>query len=137
MPGINPGPQPRSIIRNPGINVTDLSVFKNFALGGEGSRNLQLRLEMFNVFNHAQFDGYNSGLTFFPNTSFALANGQSQFLTNFAQFQQASPATILNVRDGARPPGNNQFGNGVGEFNGVPGYVSGNRIIQLAVRVSF
>ena len=137
MPGINPGAQPRSIIRNPGINVTDLSVFKNFALGSEGSRNLQLRLEMFNVFNHAQFDGYNSGLTFFPNTSFALANGQSQFLSNFAQFQQASPATILNVRDGARPPGNNQFGNGVGEFNGVPGYVSGNRIIQLAVRVSF
>jgi hypothetical protein len=30
-----------------------------------------------------------------------------------------------------------QFGNGVGEFNGVPGYVSGNRIIQMAVKIYF
>jgi hypothetical protein len=137
MPNLNPGPQPRSIIRNPGINVTDLSVFKNFNFSGEGSRYLQLRLEMFNVFNHAQFDGFNSGLTFFPNTSFAVTNGVPQFLSNYRDFQQASASTILNVRGGARPPGNVQFGNGVGEFNGVPGYVSGNRIIQMAVKIYF
>ncbi len=137
MPGINPGPQPRSIIRTPGINVTDLSVFKNFSLGGEGSRNLQLRMEMFNVFNQAQFSGFNQGLTYFPNTSFAVTNGASAFLSDYGAFQQASPATILNVRGGARAPGNTQFGNGVGEFNTQPNYVSGNRIIQLAVRISF
>jgi hypothetical protein len=117
--------------------VTDLSVFKNFALGGDSSRNLQLRLEMFNVFNQAQFTGFNQGLTFFPNTSFAVTNGASAFLSDFATFQQASPSTILNVRGGARAPGNTQFGNGVGEFNTQPAYVSGNRIIQLAVRISF
>lgn len=135
MPGLNPGPQPRSIIRNPGINVTDLALFKNISLGGDGSRYIQLRLETFNVFNHAQFDGYNSGLTFFPNTSAGL-----QFLSNYAAFQQASPSTILNVRQaqgGTRPPGNAQFGSGVGEFNGVPGYVSGNRNVQLAVKIIF
>jgi hypothetical protein len=137
MPKINPGPQPRSIIRNPGINVTDLSLFKNIPLGGDGKRYLQLRLETFNVFNHAQFDGYNSGLTFFPNTSFTVANGVSPFLSDYRQFQQAGPNTILNVRNGARPPGNVQFGNGVGEFNGVPGYVSGNRNLQLAVKIYF
>ena len=137
MPNINPGPQPRSIIRTPGINVTDLSVFKSFSLGGEGSRYLQLRLEMFNVFNHAQFTGFNQGLTFFPNTSFTVTNGQSQFLSDYATFQQASANTILNVRGGARPPGNPQFGNGVGEFNAQPGYVSGNRNIQLAVKIVF
>ena len=96
-----------------------------------------MRLETFNVFNHAQFDGFNSGLTFFPNTSFTLSNGVSPFLSNYAAFQQASAQTILNVRNGARPPGNAQFGNGVGEFNGVPGYVSGNRNVQLALKIVF
>ncbi len=137
MPNINPGPLPRSLIRNPGINVTDLALFKNISLGGDGSRYIQLRLETFNVFNHAQFNGYNSGLTFFPNTSFTLVNGQSPFLSNYAAFQQASAQTILNVRNGARPPGNANFGSGVGEFNGVPGYVSGNRNVQLAVKIFF
>src|SRR5262249_4511442 len=137
MPNLNPGPQPRSIIRNPGINVTDLSFFKSFSLGGDGSRAIQLRLETFNIFNHPQFDGFNSGLTFFPNTSFTVVNGQSQFLSDFRNFQQASPTTILNVRGGARPPGNAQFGNGIGEFNGVPGYVSNNRTVQLAVKIFF
>src|SRR5262249_34190795 len=56
IPNINPGPQPRSLIRRPGINVTDLSLFKRFPLGGDGSRYIQLRLEAFNVFNHPQFD---------------------------------------------------------------------------------
>src|SRR5262249_18916799 len=93
MPNLNPGPQPRSIIRNPGINVTDLSFFKSFSLGGDGSRAIQLRLETFNIFNHPQFDGFNSGLTFFPNTSFTVVNGQSQFLSDFRNFQQASPTT--------------------------------------------
>ncbi|MFN0108667.1 MAG: carboxypeptidase regulatory-like domain-containing protein [Blastocatellia bacterium] len=137
MPRLNPGPQPRSIIRNPGINVTDLALFKNVSMGGDGKRYIQFRLETFNVFNHAQFDGFNSGLTFFPNTSFAVTNGSSAFLSDYRQFQNASPQTILNVRGGARPPGNTQFGNGVGEFNGVPGYVSGNRNLQLAVKIIF
>ena len=137
MPNLNPGPQPRSFIRNPGINVTDLALFKRFSLGGDGSRFLQLRLETFNVFNHAQFDGFNSGLTYFPNTSFTVTNGVSAFLSDYRTFQQASPQTILNVRNGARPPGNTQFGQGVGEFNGQPGYVSGNRNLQLAVKIVF
>lgn len=137
MPNLNPGPQPRSIIRNPGINVTDLALFKNVSMGGDGKRYIQFRLETFNVFNHAQFDGFNSGLTYFPNTSFAVANGSSAFLSDYRTFQQASPQTILNVRGGARPPGNTQFGQGVGEFNGVPGYVSGNRNLQLAVKIIF
>lgn len=137
MPNINPGPQPRTFVRNPGINVTDLAFFKSFSLGGDGKRFLQLRFETFNFFNHAQFDGYNSGLTFFPNTSFAVTDGVPQFLSNYRQFQSASPQTILNVRGGTRPPGNTQFGNGVGEFNAQPGYVSGNRNVQLAVKIVF
>ena len=40
----------RGLVRGPGINVTDLGVFKNFRLGS--NIRLQYRLEMFNVFNH-------------------------------------------------------------------------------------
>jgi hypothetical protein len=49
VPGIGAiGPYPRNYLRNPGINNHDLSIFKKFLFGGEGSRYLQLRLEMFN-----------------------------------------------------------------------------------------
>jgi hypothetical protein len=43
------GNSPRGVVRGPGLNVTDLGVFKNFRVG----RNVQLqyRLEMFNAFN--------------------------------------------------------------------------------------
>jgi hypothetical protein len=40
----------RGVVRGPGINVTDLGLFKNFRLGS--SIRLQYRLEMFNAFNH-------------------------------------------------------------------------------------
>ena len=40
----------RGVVRGPGINVTDLGLFKNFRLGS--NIRLQYRLEMFNVFNH-------------------------------------------------------------------------------------
>ena len=43
--------------------MTDLSLFKNFPLGGDNARKLQLRLEMFNVFNHAQFSDMNRNVT--------------------------------------------------------------------------
>ncbi len=139
MPDLNPGPQPRSFIRNPGINITDLSVFKNFSLGGDGSRSLQLRLEAFNAFNHPQFVGIVSRLTFFPSTNFALGpDGKSQFLSNYRAFQQASPNTVNNVRGGARPPSTNLLGFSLGEFTGSqPGYVSGSRVVQLAVKIFF
>jgi len=46
----NVNPWPRSYLRRPGINVSDISVFKNFAMGADNNRRLQLRLEMFNAF---------------------------------------------------------------------------------------
>jgi hypothetical protein len=42
-------------VRVPGINTTDLSVFKNTFFGPEGKLNLQYRLEMFNAFNTPQW----------------------------------------------------------------------------------
>ena len=46
------------IVRLPGVNNWDISVFKNIATGKEG-RFFQLRLEMFNAPNHTQFSDFN------------------------------------------------------------------------------
>lgn len=117
------GAFPRNFLVRPGINVTDLSVFKNFGLGGDGKRNLQLRVEAFNVFNHAQFSDMNRGVTW--NNFQAYLDGR-----------QATSTNILNVR-GSTLAGNPRLGNGVGEFNGLHGAVSSNRVIQLAVKIFF
>ena len=116
------GAYPRNYLSRPGINVTDLSLFKNFGFG-EGKRNLQLRVEAFNVFNHAQFSDMNRGVTW--NNFQAYLDGR-----------QATSTNILNVR-GSTLSGNPRLGNGVGEFNGLHGAVSGNRVIQLAVKFYF
>ena len=45
----------RNFFHGPGLNETDLALHKWIPLGSE-SRRLELRLEAFNVFNHAQFN---------------------------------------------------------------------------------
>ena len=50
-------------IRRPGDHNWDISVFKNIPVKGE-SRFIQLRLEMFNAFNHARFNDFNRSATF-------------------------------------------------------------------------
>jgi hypothetical protein len=117
------GMYPRNFLSRPGINVTDLSVFKNFPLGGDNARKLQLRVEMFNVFNQAQFSDMNRGVTW------------SSFNAYLAD-QSAATATINNRRNGS-VGANTRIGNGVGEVNGLHNAVSPNRIIQLAVKVFF
>ena len=125
------GPWPRNYLRRPGINVTDLSIFKNFSLGADSTRRLQLRVEMFNVFNQAQFHDMNRGLTF---------NIASNF-SNFAANQQASIKSIQNLRVGpdGRPVPNDRrrLGLAVGEVNTQPNFVSPNRVIQLAAKIYF
>jgi hypothetical protein len=45
----------RNFLHGPGYNYSDLNLYKNFPLGGEKSRYIQLRLEAYNAFNHANF----------------------------------------------------------------------------------
>jgi hypothetical protein len=49
----DPSNQGRNTVRGPGFSRTDLSLFKNFAIG---SSTLQLRLEAFNVFDQVRFN---------------------------------------------------------------------------------
>ena len=70
-------------LRGPGLNNWDLSVFKKFGLGGE-RRFLQLRLEMFNAFNHTQWNQINSAAQFEVNGKLinlpsALGGGGGRF----------------------------------------------------------
>lgn len=116
------GAYPRNYLSRPGINVTDLSVFKNFPLKSE-TRSIQLRVEMFNVFNHAQFSDMNRSVTW------------ANFDAYLAQ-RQAGSANINNVRGGTLS-GNPRLGNGVAEVNALHGAVSANRVIQLAVKIYF
>jgi hypothetical protein len=55
------GDSSRNILRAPGINNFDLSLFKNFAVT-ERMR-FQFRVESFNAFNHTQFRGVQTNLT--------------------------------------------------------------------------
>ena len=50
-------------VRDPGFQNWDISILKNIPLHGESMR-LQLRGEMFNAWNHPEFNGWNRSATF-------------------------------------------------------------------------
>jgi hypothetical protein len=53
----------RNFFSGPGFNYTDMALFKNFPIGrADSPRYVQLRLEAFNVFNHANFAEPNGSL---------------------------------------------------------------------------
>ena len=60
---LDPGNAARVIIRNPGVNNWDLAVVKRIPVAGE-QRNLQLRWEAYNAFNHTQYAGLNTTARF-------------------------------------------------------------------------
>src|SRR5690606_34651116 len=63
-------------LRGPGLNNWDISVFKNFAYGERSSQSLQLRMELYNAFNHTQWGGFNSNAQF--NSAGQIVNLPSQ-----------------------------------------------------------
>ena len=56
------GNMPRNNVRIPSIFNNDIAMFKNFKFGE--TRGVQLRWEVFNVFNHANFDDIDGSMTF-------------------------------------------------------------------------
>ena len=56
-----------NVMRNPGINNWDLSITKKFPLHSE-QRWLQFRTELFNAWNHTQWNAFANSPTFDPNT---------------------------------------------------------------------
>ncbi|HEY2933855.1 MAG TPA: carboxypeptidase regulatory-like domain-containing protein [Acidobacteriota bacterium] len=122
------GVGPRQYLENPGTNLHDISIYKNFPWGAEGNRRVQLRLEMFNAFNHPQFNGFSGGLTW------EIAQNWSDYKAK----QQASSDWVRNIRGGTFPPTAvpDRLGRGLGEFSGQPG-VGAARVIELAAKIYF
>ncbi len=115
------GPYPRNYLRNPGINNHDLSIFKRFVFSGDGSRYLQLRLEMFNFLNHTQYSGVNRTTN--------ITNGAGQTGANIF-----SNYTNLAITNNLRPSGSiRPLGTYFGEYNAA----RDPRIIQLGVKFYF
>jgi hypothetical protein len=76
------GNSARNVVRGPGLNNWDFSLFKDFALprfagGSSESPKLQFRAEFFNFLNHTQFSGLNT--TFVPTQDVAGAKSSSPF----------------------------------------------------------
>jgi len=74
----------RGVIRQPTSENIDFSVTKNWQVGERYK--LQFRAEMFNVFNHVNFNGFNTGLAFQnnsrdPNFGKNLAGNFGQFIS--------------------------------------------------------
>jgi hypothetical protein len=59
------GNAPKDVVRGPGLNSSDVSLFKNFPLKSE-TRMLQFRWEIYNVFNHTQFYTVDTAARFDP-----------------------------------------------------------------------
>jgi hypothetical protein len=76
----------RNKYHGPGINSTNMILAKNFPLGADGVRRLQIRLESDNVFNHTQFSNpgsnFDEGPTFGYYTG-SLAARQTQLAAKF------------------------------------------------------
>ena len=56
------GNMPRNAVRLPSIFNSDLAFFKNVPMGEK--RSVQLRWEIYNIFNHTNFKDIDGGMTF-------------------------------------------------------------------------
>ncbi|MCC6585541.1 MAG: carboxypeptidase regulatory-like domain-containing protein [Bryobacterales bacterium] len=82
------GNAPKDVFRLPGINNWDISLFKNFPIKSE-ARYLQFRFEMYNAFNHTQFQSVDSTARFDVQGN--------QVNTRFGQVTAARAARVIQL----------------------------------------
>jgi hypothetical protein len=63
-------------VRGPGLNNWDMSLFRNIQYSEKEQRRIQLRFEVYNVFNHTNWTSVNTTAQFNPTTG-ALVNAAS------------------------------------------------------------
>jgi hypothetical protein len=83
-------------LRGPGLQNWDMSLFKNIPFK-EGRAHLELRLEAYNAFNHAEFSTFNSVITF--NAAGQVANLPTQLGGTGGRF---GFGTLNNIRAGSQ-----------------------------------
>ena len=82
------GNSPKDVVRGPGVTNSDVTLFKNIPLGAS-ARTLQLRWEIYNVFNQVQFATVDSTARF-------DAAG-SQVNSRFGQVISTRPPRIMQI----------------------------------------
>jgi hypothetical protein len=115
------GPYPRNYLRRPGFLNHDVSVFKNVPLGRDSARRLQLRLEMFNILNHTEFNNFNMA------TQLVAPNGATG-LNMFASYPNVAITNNLRPAGASAP-----LGQYFGEYNSARTA----RVIQLGAKLYF
>jgi hypothetical protein len=66
FPGGSLGNANKAVVRGPGRNNFDMSLFRNFNLGSE-KRVLTFRAEAYNIFNHTQLNAIDTTAVYLPN----------------------------------------------------------------------
>jgi hypothetical protein len=83
------GNAPRFNFRGPGMNQFDLSLAKRVPLGDDGKRNLRIKVEAYNLFNHTQFSAVNAEARFDANNK--------QINSQLGQATAARAARVLQM----------------------------------------
>jgi hypothetical protein len=90
-----------NFLTGPGINNWDMSLQKSFSI--KEKAHLQFRIDAFNVFNHTQFSGINSTLTFAsitnptPTNLYLKADGTVNNINGFGTVNGARDPRILQT----------------------------------------
>ena len=87
----------RGIVRGPGINNFDFNVQKLFRFSE--SKNLQLRAEFFNIFNHPQYGNPGTTVTFEPDPTVPVPAGSLPTVFRQTAASRASFGVITTTRD--------------------------------------
>jgi hypothetical protein len=107
---------------NPGLIQFDMSLEKQFAV--KEKLHFLLRVDAFNVFNHANFTGLNTTLNFnaYPSSN-GIVTGQPTLANNATPYNAAGQ--LVNVTG---------FGSVTSAAAGAPG---GPRVLQLVAKITF
>jgi hypothetical protein len=93
--GLTFGNSGRNLLRNPRRTNFDMALFKTIAISD--AKAFEFRAEAFNVFNHTQWAGINSGLTCYGGSSNSAAESTCLVSSNFLHPNSTHRARILQL----------------------------------------
>ncbi len=124
------GNVPRNFIRLPSVFNNDVAVFKNIKIGER--REVQLRWEIYNIFNHVNFTDINGSMTFAPDGLVSALPSSGTCPTGTVLAYAAvgtNPARCASSTIGQVFQTNNSFGS--------PRAARSPRVMQGSIRINF
>ena len=120
----------RNFVRQPSIFNNDVAIFKNIRLGEK--REIQLRWEVYNIFNHTNFSDWNGAMTFAPDGVVSALPSSGTCPTGTVLAYNAigtNPARCASTTLGQVSQTNNTFGS--------PRAARSPRVMQGSIRINF